>query len=290
MKIILILVLCMNHAWSKESVVVPAFLEAARIYLVSDRHEAKTLTVFRPEILGVLHLLLEQQISKDILRRYLENANSLGPNILPEDRFDQWITSLKAAGEVPALSLHALKIKVREESDDVTKDDIYAYFFITDGVVPIGKVTSIYKGLSRGETFFFNEQDRVLFPQGIPSVRPTNHLIVDYGIIESDGDDVKDLQKLTAIIVDVAITVYTQIQPAQGQVLGTLRQEVKALANLLSELDHDDRLVTDSFGYTTEELRHMLSESTYVELRRRHKHSSTLDDWSYDITFRLIRD
>lgn len=32
-----------------------------------------------------------------------------------------------------------------------------------------------------------------------------NKIIIDYGIIESDGEDIKGLQKLSAIIIDLAM-------------------------------------------------------------------------------------
>jgi hypothetical protein len=161
---------------------------------------------------------------------------------------------------------------------------------VTDGVIPTGKVTSIYKGLDEGETFFFNEVDRAIYPLlGVPAKSPDNHLIIDYGIIESDGDDIKDLQKLSSIIIDIAITVYSQIDPENAQILVNLRKEVKALADLLLSMNDDDRIANGSFGYTNAELTEILRDRTYVEFKKTHKKESQFDDWEYHLRFRLIR-
>src|SRR5690606_30959932 len=106
-----------------------------------------------------------------------------------------------------------------EESDDFFNDDIYAYYFVTVGVVPTGKVTSLYRGLDQGDVLFFNEIDRKIFPLSGDAKSPSNHLIIDYGIIESDGDDMQELQKLTSIIVDMVIAVYATEHPEGGTLL-----------------------------------------------------------------------
>ena len=154
-------------------------------------------------------------------------------------------------------------------------------------MIPVGRVTSIYKGLSTGQSFFFNHEDRVLFPQGIPAKRPDAHLIVDFGLIESDGDDIKEMQKLTSIIIDIAIAVYSTHNPQAGQVIANLRKEVKALADLLLGLNNDDRLVADSFAFTTAEITELLSERSYLELTKNYKDEK--GKWEYEISFRMLR-
>src|SRR5690606_37877520 len=80
-----------------------------------------------------------------------------------------------------AISLHFTKVKVEEESDDVFNDDLYFYFFLTDGVIPSGKVTSIYKNLDEGDSVHIMPADRVLYPVTGEAKSPRRHLIVDYG-------------------------------------------------------------------------------------------------------------
>ena len=52
-------------------------------------------------------------------------------------------------------------------------------------------------------------QDRVIFPTPeIGYAAPYKHLIVDYSIIESDGDDITEMQKLSQAIVPLAAAAY----------------------------------------------------------------------------------
>lgn len=290
MKFILLALLFIGPALASESLVIPAFRDAVRSYL-EDPAFADTY-VLEPKNLALIRIFKRRGITPEMLAPYLEELAGKEKFELPEDdRFDAWIRNpQKSPVEVPELALHAFGFDVVEESDDFFNDDIYCYFFVTDGVIPTGKVTSIYKGLDEGETFFFNEVDRAIYPLlGVPAKAPENHLIVDYGIIESDGDDIKDLQKLSSIIIDIAIAVYTSVDPDGGQVLANLRKEVKALADLLLSLNNDDRLANGSFGYTTAELAEILKDRTYVEFKKVHKKESRLDDWEYHLRFRLLR-
>ena len=287
MKWLVIVCFILNISWAQDSKVISPFLEAAQIYTSDPAIQS---SVLRPELKEIVELFQKHSISPELLQKYavLNFKNKSWP--LPSDQYDQWIAKAaqnkSAKVEGPDLSLHAFKVSVIEESDDYLKDDLYAFFFVTDGVIPVGRVTSIYRGLSGGQSFFFSETDRVLFPQGIPSKRPENHLIVDYGLIESDGDDIKDMQKLTSIIIDIAIAVYAAYDPQNAQILINLRKEVKALADLLLNLNNDDRLATGTFAYTTAELNKLMETQTFVEFKKNHKYKK---DWEYDIHFRMLR-
>lgn len=277
-------------AFGQNSRVLPAFRDAVKIY-VENPDLAKSM-ILKPGTNAIIRIFTKKHITPEMLEPYLPVLGNKQVFPLPkDDRFDRWIKKpVITKTEVPEVALHAFGFDVIEESDDFWNDDIYCYFFITDGVIPTGKVTSIYKGLDEGETFFFNEVDRAIYPLlGVPSKVPENHLIVDYGIIESDGDDIKDMQKLSSIIIDIAIAVYTQIDPQNGQVLANLRKEVKALADLLLSLNNDDRLANGSFGYTTAELAEILKDRTYVEFKKVHKKESRFDNWEYHLRFRLLR-
>ncbi len=279
--------LCVSaFAHAETSRVIPVFLEAAEIY----QSPSKDHLYLGPETRAIISILKAKNIPPHFLTPYLQSSKSSWE--LPEnDKYDQWIQnpkSSKSGREVPALSLHASKLDVVNASE--YSDDIYAYFFITDGVIPTGKVTSVYKGISSGQAFFFDPQDRAVFPLiGIAAKAPTNHLIIDYGIVESDGDDIKRLQQLSSIIIDIAITVYSSQYPQSGQVITSLRKEIKALADLLISFNHDDRLVTDSIGFTTDELASMLSERTYVDIKKSYKKEGNYNNWEYDLHFRLLR-
>jgi len=284
MKWILFLILTLNLAYGETSKVIPAFLEAAEIYQTQDKDNLN----LRPEIYSVLQVFKQHQIDPELIQNFsLTKKNWALPK---SDKFDSWIENKKDLKQISPIevSLQATKVDVHTASQ--FSDDVYAYFFITDGVIPTGKVTSIYKGVASGESFFFNPIDRSIFPLvGIPAKSPTNHLIVDYGIIESDGDDITKLQKLSSIIIDIAIAVYTSQSPETGQVIVNLRKEIKALADLLISQNSDDRLATGTFGLQTTEIESMLANKTYVEFKKNHKNNSTFFGWDYDIHFRLVR-
>lgn len=279
-----------GSAWADNSRVLPAFRDAVKVYV--ENPELAKSSVLKPVTKSIIRIFQKKKITAEMLAPYLPYLLDKESFRLPkDDRFDRWIKKPQTSKvEVPELALHAFGFDVVEESDDFFNDDIYCYFFVTDGVIPTGKVTAIYKGIDEGETFFFNEIDRAIYPLlGVPAKSPENHLIIDYGIIESDGDDIKDLQRLSSIIIDIAISVYSSVDPQNGQVLANLRKEVKALADLLLSLNNDDRLANGSFGYTAAELAEILRERTYVEFKKQHKKESRFDNWEYHLRFRLIR-
>lgn len=286
----LLLLLVVTSAHAANSTVIPVFLEAVGVYLHTDKAFQESELV-RPELRKIIGLLEAKKVSKDKLSEYLAAAAVKSEWTLPaDDEFDRWEKSSGPVTNVPEVALQAFKFDVVEESDDWLNDDIYLYFFVTDGMIPTGKVTSIYKGLDEGQSFFLNESDRAIFPlPGIEAKRPENHLIVDYGVVESDGDDVKELQKLSSILIDIAIAVYASVDPQSSRVIVNLRKEIKALADLLLNLNHDDRLVTGSFGYKAADLATVFGTNTYVEFHRPHKRSSRFDSWEYDLHFRLLR-
>lgn len=287
MKWMILGLLLTGSVWAETSKIIPAFLEASRHYVEGDDSSF----VLRPDIRAALTVLEESKIDPVLLEKYTADKKSNWP-LRADDKYDGWVKEARAEDktEVPEIAVHAVKIHVAEPSDNWFRDDIYAYFFITDGVIPTGKVTSIYKGLSRGQSFFFNEVDRAIFPLvGVPAKKPENHLIIDYGIIESDGDDIKEMQKLSSIIIDIAIAVYASYDPQNAQILIKLRKEVQALAELLLGLNNDDRLVTSTLAYKVKELEEMLKDETYVEVTRKHHSRAEFESFEYQLMFRFIR-
>lgn len=275
-------------ATAETSKIIPAFLEASDLYLRGE--EEKHLHFIRPDILAALKVLEDKNIDPIILEKYTSNKSHL-VKLRADDRFDGWRFDPPGPQvEVPEIAVHAFRFKAEDISDEWLKDDVYAYFFITDGVIPTGKVTSIYKGIGRGQSFFFNEIDRAIFPLiGVPAKKPENHLIIDYGIIESDGDDIKEMQKLSSIIIDIAIAVYSSYDPQNAQILINLRKEIKALAELLLSMNHDDRLVTGTVAYKTVELEEMLRDESYVEVVKQHNGGGDFSRWDYKLYFRFLK-
>ena len=265
------------------SFLIPLFLEA--IPLVQN----PPVYVLKPELHAAVRVLEKSQLRLDEFL-VLDDAKSRWP-LPPNDEFDEWLKSKPDQNTEQNLevSLQVVKLFVKEESDDYFNDDLYLYYFVTDGLIPYGKVTSLYKNLDEGESFFFNEYDRLVFPLTGGAKSPTQHLIVDYGIVESDGDDIKDLQKLSIMVVDLALAVYGAVDPQTTQVLAPLRKEVIALATLLISFQNDDRLVTSSFGFTTQEIDSLMTPATVFEFKRKHKKKSRFDTWEYDLMFRFLR-
>lgn len=275
-------------SFASNSKIIPVFLEASEIYIngeiSSDEH-----FVLRPDIRAVLEVLEKKNVDPVLLEKYTYNKSS-SVKLRRDDKYDSWKFDPPVQSDIPEIAVHAFKFKVENPSDDWFKDDVYAYFFVTDGVIPTGKVTSIYKGIGPGQSFFFNEVDRAIFPLiGVPAKKPENHLIIDYGIIESDGDDIKELQKLSSIIIDIAIAVYSSYDPQNAQILINLRKEIKALAELLLSMNNDDRLATGTLAYKVHELEEMLRNETYVEVTNKHNGGSDLNKWEYKISFRFLR-
>lgn len=289
MKWIVLGLLFANSLFADTSKFVPAFLEASKLYVEGEQLSDESLYV-RPDIRAALAVLEKSKIDPAVLEKRIYNKHSV-IELRPDDKFDHWVKHPdKSRTEVPEMAVHAFRFKVNDESDNWFKDDVYVYFFMTDGVIPTGKVTSIYKGLSRGQSFFFNEIDRAIFPLvGVPAKKPDSHLIIDYGIIESDGDDIKEMQKLSNIIIDIAIAVYSTYDPQNAQILINLRKEIKALADLLISLNNDDRMAEGSFGWKAKELEELLRDETYVEITKRHHSKAEFNKFDYELSFRLLR-
>lgn len=287
MKWMILGLLLVSSAMAETSKIIPAFLEASQLYVKGEDSSF----ALRPDIRAALTVLEESKIDPVLLERHTFDKSSEWP-LRADDKYDAWVKESKTEEktEIPEIAVHAVKIHVAQPSDPWFKDDIYAYFFITDGVIPTGKVTSIYKGIGRGQSFFFNEVDRAIFPLvGVPAKKPENHLIIDYGIIESDADDIKEMQKLSSVIIDIAIAVYASYDPQNAQILIKLRKEVQALAEMLLGLNNDDRLVTATIAYKVKELEEMLRDDSYVEVRKRHHSKAEFNSFDYELMFRFIR-
>ncbi len=285
MKWIVLGLLFANSLFADTSKIIPTFLEASRLYVNGEAG-----LYAAPSIRAALAVLEKNKIDPAILEKRIYGKSSEWP-LRADDKYDSWVKNPdKTITEVPELAVHAFRFKANRISDTWFRDDVYVYFFMTDGVIHTGKVTSIYKGLSSGQSFFFNEVDRAIFPLvGVPAKRPENHLIIDYGIIESDGDDIKEMQKLSSIIIDIAIAVYSTYDPQNAQILVNLRKEIKALADLLLSLNNDDRMAEGSIAWKAKELEELLRDETFVEITKRHHSKAEFNKFDYELSFRLLR-
>lgn len=289
MKWILLGLLVSNTLWAETSKIIPTVLEAAELYAADQDIELDGFYL-RPDLRAALKVLKDEKINPEVLmNRVMTKGHDF--ELREDDEFDSWTHDIeKNDQEVPEVALHAYKLDVITQNGTWFKDDIYTYFFITDGVIPTGKVSSIYKGVGSGRSFFFTEVDRAIFPlAGLGAKKPQSHLIVDYGIIESNGDDVKEMQKLSNIIIDIAIAVYQAYDPENSQVIVNLRKEIKALADLLIGLKKDDRMATGTFGFKANEIAEILKDESYHEFKKNHSSNENHKKWEYEMSFRLLR-
>ena len=198
--------------------------------------------------------------------------------------------------KMPRMALHAYELEVIEEKDDFLKDDIYFFFYTTDGATTTGRVSEIYKGLSAGQSFFLSAQDRVIFPTAeVGYATPYRHLIVDFSIIESEGDDIKEMQKMSEAIIPLAAAAYGLYTGDMSAVLSsaasvTLRKEVGKLSKSLIALNNDDRLVNESLTYTPRKLKNVFLDEDFFEFSKIYSGRTPLSTWKYKLNFRMFND
>ena len=199
--------------------------------------------------------------------------------------------------KMPRMALHAYQLEVLDAKDEFMKDDIYFFFYTTDGATTVGRVTDIYKGLSAGQSFFLSATDRVIFPtKEVGFQAPHKHLIVDFSIIESDGDDIKEMQKISQAILPLAASAYGLY--AGGGIGGVissatsvaLRKEVQKLSESLLALNNDDRLINESLIYSPRKLETLFLEDDIFQFFKTYQGSGQFSSWKYKLHFRLFKD
>ncbi|MBG09438.1 MAG: hypothetical protein CME68_11820 [Halobacteriovoraceae bacterium] len=199
--------------------------------------------------------------------------------------------------KMPRIALHAHQLEVIDAKDEFMKDDIYFFFYATDGATTVGRVTDIYKGLSGGQSFFLSATDRVLFPtKEVGFQAPYKHLIVDFSIIESDGDDIKEMQKISQAILPLAASAYGLYAGGGiGSVISSatsvaLRKEVQKLSESLLALNNDDRLINESLIYSPKSLEKLFLEEDIFQFFKVYEGSSQFSSWKYKLHFRVFKD
>jgi hypothetical protein len=254
-----------------ESRVLPHFWEAVDSW--------QSHAPLRPEIRAIHAIWEQENIDPTWLRERSKSRLKRRWKLPPPVTGEGW------AGP---LSVQAARLDVREASDDVFSDAIYCYFFVTDGAVTSGRVSGIYPGLRAGQSFHFSPTDRALFPLQGGWLTPRGALIVDYGIVESDGDDIEKLQAMTGVILDLVVAVYALAEPTGGQAAIQLRQEIKALADALVSLDRDDRLAVGTIVLDQKTVSASLQDRNWGELSRSHGSEYFFDRWRYVLSWRLL--
>ena len=303
----------------EQSKALPMALEAIKIVL-NPQFENKRPNLFaKGNPLGqMVTILKKQKINKLYLEKILMKWDPINKGLNQNDFFlrednktDKFLRiqetrkvgpvgfyekSLSEKLEMPRMALHAYEFEIIDEKDEFLKDDIYLFFYTTDGALTTGKITEVYKGLSQGNTFFLTAQDRVIFPAaGIGYATPYKHLIVDYSIIESDGDDIKEMQKLSQSIVPLAAAAYGLYTGDMASVMTAgssvaLRKEVGKLSNSLISLNNDDRLVNETLMYTPKKLQNVFLDEDLIEFSKFYKGQQGYQSWEYKLNFRMFKD
>lgn len=273
----LILVFLSSFSYANsQSRLLPLFKNAIETWDKSSGTE----TFYRPE-LRVIHQVFDRE-NMDVqwLRRFLKISEAPLPRSIPQSK----------SSSLPPISLQVVRMDVLKNSDDWMRDDIYCYFFLTDGAIPIGRVSQTYQGLTEGESFHFIPEDRVLYPMGGGVRSPKGQLIVDYGIIESDGDDIKKLHRLTEVIAELVIGVYSVLNPEEAAQWSSLREEIVALSKAIVSLDHDDRLATGTIILDEIGIRGVLGDRDFGEIQKIHQNNHFFNKWRYRLIWRLIKE
>jgi hypothetical protein len=243
--------------------------------------------VHRAGVQQWLDALTAHGVDPDFIARRLAKAQNLAAH--RDVRIEHLPPVAPRLTEAEPVALHAYKFDVDEEYDDASNDDVYCYFVTTHDDKVWGKATSIYRGMDEGTSFFFLPEDRGLFGPKGDKLTPVNHTIVDYGIIESDGDDIAQLKKVSDVIVDLAVKALDVYDPEAGAAAEAARAEVQNLLHLVIEMDDDDHLVTDSLYFTPDSMQRMLGPATFTEISRRYDKDTAFTHFTYRLHFRLMR-
>lgn len=107
--------------------------------------------------------------------------------------------------------------------------------------------------------------------------------------MESDNRDIKQLKKLSDVIVDLAAVAIAVADPTAGVTAAKLRSETKNLLKVIIEMDGDDRLVTDSMYFTPTKFEAQFGNSTLVEFSKTYARDTLFTSFSYRFNFRLLR-
>tara|TARA_R110000868_G_scaffold100128_1_gene275337 strand:+ start:4643 stop:5437 length:795 start_codon:yes stop_codon:yes gene_type:complete len=186
--------------------------------------------------------------------------------------------------QIQAMHVHLPKLKVIEEEDDFLNDNIYMWFIMTVDGIPYSKVTSIYRGLDEGDTLVFNHIDRI-----INNLNYRKQLIIEWGIVESDGDDITKLQEISKQTLRL-IRLYFESNSGQSahQLSIALNQQSAEVMAQLLRLDHDDKLVSGTLILDARDTNQTISIGGLYEFNQDFKGKHHGSDWHYELTWRFL--
>ena len=180
--------------------------------------------------------------------------------------------------------LHLPSLKVIEEEDDFFNDDIYMWFVITIDGIPYTKVTKVYKGLGEGQTLQFDGEDRV-----ISNLHFKRNAIIDWGIVESDGDDISEMQRLSQHALEIVyLAMNQQNDPNNPSRIELLKNQTAKVMELLLGLDHDDRLTSGTLILDSNTTQRTWQNGGIYEFVQDFTGSHMNSDWHYQILWRLL--
>jgi len=191
-------------------------------------------------------------------------------------------------GEIAA-ALHAVRIDVEEDYDDIANDNLFVYFITTHGDLIWGRTTATYENLDEAESAFLAPDDRAIFGPRGEKLMIQGPLLVDIGIVESDGDDLSELKKLSTVIMDLAAIAIAAAAPEAAASAALARAETKNLLRAIIELDDDDRLATGTIIFSEAEIGKLLGRRSVHEFHRRFKKKTFWTRFSYRVNFRFMK-
>ncbi len=197
---------------------------------------------------------------------------------------NKYFLKIKTPKTKSLVHLHLPSLKVIEEEDDFFNDDIYMWFVITLDGIPYIKVTKIYKGLDEGQTLQFDAADRV-----INDLQFKRTAIIDWGIVESDGDDISEMRRLSQHALElVYLAMNQQDDPNNPTRIEQLKDQTAKVMELLLGLDHDDRLTSGTLILDSTSTQTTWQNGGIYEFSQDFTGSHMNSDWHYQILWRLL--
>ena len=183
-----------------------------------------------------------------------------------------------------SLHVHLPRIEIIEEEDDFFNDDIYMWFIITRDGLTYAKMTQIYRNYDEGSILVLNQDDRIISNQPF-----YQHLIIDYGLVESDGDDTRELLKIS----ENASRILTQLNQSKSfarkdELRELLLRESRLFMQTLLSFNHDDRLISSSLNITYQHTHRTWQNSLFYEDMQEFRGQNNASDWHYKLIWRYL--
>jgi hypothetical protein len=205
----------------------------------------------------------------------------------PSIRMPHTRQTLKRQKNLAGMSVQAAKLEVIDEYDDLMNDDIYMHFVISYQDMVWGKVTGLYRNLNQGDLVIFAPEDRHLFGPDEKFISPESDITIDFGITESDNEDIAELQQLSDTIVALVYEALRTYYPQTSSLLDRIRDETQNLLRMLISMNEDDRLVTDSITLKISDLA-LMSREPMHHITRAYEEQTFWTRFNYRTQFRVL--